>query len=104
MTGHDLNRLPWEAIAQIPTLVILMGTNNLTELLEKLSAGKSGDMGIAIVRWCGRADQQVWTGTLANIQSKLPEGSLSPAVIIVGEVVKFMSNWLSSTAIIGKFR
>jgi len=89
MTGHDLNRLPWEAIAQIPTLVILMGTNNLTELLEKLSAGKSGDMGIAIVRWCGRADQQVWTGTLANIQSKLPEGSLSPAVIIVGEVVKF---------------
>ena len=89
MTGHDLNRLPWEAIAQIPTLVILMGTNNLTELLEKLSAGKSGDMGIAIVRWCGRADQQVWTGTLTDIQSKLPEGSLSPAVIIVGEVVKF---------------
>jgi uroporphyrinogen III methyltransferase/synthase len=46
-------------------------------------------MGIAIVRWCGRANQQVWTGTLADIQSKLPEGSLSPAVIIVGEVVKF---------------
>ena len=89
MTGHDLNRLPWEAIAQIPTLVILMGTNNLTELLEKLSVGKSRDMRIAIVRWCGRADQQVWTGTLTDIQSKLPEGSLSPAVIIVGEVVKF---------------
>jgi len=89
MTGHDLHRLPWDAIAQIPTLVILMGTNNLTGLLEKLSAGKSVDTRIAIVRWCGRADQQVWTGTLTDIQSKLPEGSLSPAVIIVGEVVKF---------------
>ena len=89
MTGHDLTRLPWEAIAQIPTLVVLMGTNNLAGLLEKLSVGKSVDTAIAIVRWCGRVDQQVWTGTLANIQSKLPEGSLSPAVIIVGEVVKF---------------
>ena len=89
MTGHDLNRLPWEAIAQIPTLVILMGTNNLAGLLEKLRLGKSGDTAIAIVRWCGRSDQQVWTGTLTDIQSKLPEGSLSPAVIIVGEVVKF---------------
>jgi len=89
MTGHDLNRLPWEAIAQIPTLVILMGTNNLEGLLEKLSAGKSGDTAIAIVQWCGRIEQQVWTGTLADIQSKLPEYSLSPAVMIVGEVVKF---------------
>jgi uroporphyrinogen III methyltransferase/synthase len=89
MTGHDLEHLPWEAIAQIPTLVILMGTNNLAGLLEKLQEGKSADTKIAIVRWCGRVDQQVWTGTLTDIQSKLPEGSLSPAVIIVGEVVKF---------------
>jgi len=89
MTGHDLERLPWEAITQIPTLVILMGTNNLKSLLEKFQAGKSADTAIAIVRWCGRADQQVWTGTLTDIQSKLPEGSLSPSVIIVGEVVKF---------------
>lgn len=89
MTGHDLERLPWGAIAQIPTLVILMGTNNLSGLLAKLQQGKSGDTKIAIVRWCGRPEQQVWTGTLTDIQSKLPEGSLSPSVIIIGEVVKF---------------
>jgi uroporphyrinogen III methyltransferase/synthase len=89
ITGHDLERLPWEAIAQIPTLVILMGTNNLERLLGKLQAGKSADTKIAIVRWCGRIDQQIWTGTLTDIQSKLPERSLSPAVIVVGEVVKF---------------
>lgn len=89
MTGHDLERLPWGAIAQIPTLVILMGTNSLAGLLEKLRTGKSADTAIAIVRWCGRADQQIWTGTLRDIQSKLPEGSLSPSVIIIGEVVKF---------------
>lgn len=89
MTGHDLERLPWDAIAKIPTLVILMGTNNLAGLLDKLREGKSADTAIAIVRCCGRADQQIWTGTLTNIQSKLPASSLSPAVIIVGEVVKF---------------
>ena len=89
MTGHDLERLPWEAIAQIPTLVILMGTNNLTGLLAKLQGGKSANTPMAIVRWCGRPEQQVWTGTLADIQAKLPEGSLSPSVIIIGEVVKF---------------
>ncbi len=89
MTGHDLSRLPWEAIAKIPTLVILMGTNNLGELLAKLSDGKSADTNIAIVRWCGRPEQQVWTGTVTDISGKLPAGSLSPSVIIVGEVVKF---------------
>ncbi len=89
MTGHDLERLPWGAIAQIPTLVILMGTNNLARLLAKLQEGKSADTQIAIVRWCGRPEQQVWTGTLTDIQSKLPEGSLSPSVMIIGEVVKF---------------
>jgi len=89
MTGHDLDRLPWDAIAQIPTLVILMGTKNLAGLLAKLQQRKSGNEKIAIVRWCGRPEQQVWTGTLQDIQSKLPEGSLSPSVIIIGEVVKF---------------
>ena len=89
MTGHDLSRLPWKAIAQIPTLVILMGTNNLIGLLEKLREGKDADTAIAIVRWSGRVDQQIWTGTLADIQSKLPSGSLSPSVIVIGEVVKF---------------
>jgi uroporphyrinogen III methyltransferase/synthase len=89
MTGHDLDRLPWDAIAQIPTLVILMGTNNLSGLLAKLQQGKSGETKIAIIRWCGRPEQQVWTGTLTDIQSKLPKGSLSPSVMIIGEVVKF---------------
>lgn len=89
MTGHDLERLPWEAIAQIPTLVILMGTQNLAAILAKLQIGKGDYTPVAIVRWCGRNDQQVWTGTIANIQTKLPTESLSPAVIIIGEVVKF---------------
>ena len=89
MTGHDLERLPWEAIAQIPTLVILMGTQNLAAILARLQSGKGEDTPVAIVRWCGRSDQQVWTGTIVNILTKLPTESLSPAVIIIGEVVKF---------------
>jgi uroporphyrinogen III methyltransferase / synthase len=89
LTGHDLDILPWQAIAEIPTLVILMGTANLSELIAKLSSRKSPTTPIGIIRWAGRVDQQIWIGTLADIQLKLPSHSLSPAVIVVGEVVKY---------------
>jgi uroporphyrinogen III methyltransferase/synthase len=91
-TAHDLENLPWQALAQIPTLAILMGTRGLqgknAPLLAKLRQGKAADTAIAVVQWCGSAQQKTWIGTLSDIQSKLPDHSLSPAVILVGEVVR----------------
>lgn len=88
LTGHDLENLPWQGLGQMPTLVILMGTANLANLLEKLKAYKSDQTAIAIIQWAGRINQQIWTGTLGDIQLKLPQ-QLSPAVIVVGDVVKY---------------
>jgi uroporphyrinogen III methyltransferase/synthase len=95
-TAHDLENLPWPALAKIPTLAILMGTAKLkgenAPLLTKLKQGKSADTPIAVVQWCGshaiNKQQKIWIGTLADIQSKLPDRSLAPAVILVGAVVK----------------
>jgi uroporphyrinogen III methyltransferase / synthase len=95
LTGHDLEILPWDSLANIPTLVILMGTANLSGIITKLQVNKSPDLDIAIVQWCGRPQQEIWVGTLSDIQTKLPDRSLSPAVIVVGEVVKHHTwmNW-----------
>ncbi len=87
LTGHEIAALPWSGLAQMPTLVILMGTANLPSLLEKLIFAKNAETPIAIMQWAGRANQQIWTGTLKNILSKLPE-RISPSVIVVGEVVR----------------
>jgi len=94
LTGHDLEILPWQGLGQIPTLIILMGTANLPNLLAKLKIYKSVDTAIAIIQWAGRSNQQIWTGTLGDIEVKLPS-QLSPAVIVVGEVVKY-HDWYRS--------
>ncbi len=88
LTGHDLEILPWEGLGQMPTLVILMGTANLANLLKKIEIYKNGETAIAIIQWAGRPNQQIWTGTLGDIQLKIPT-QLSPAVIVVGDVVKY---------------
>jgi uroporphyrinogen III methyltransferase / synthase len=95
LTGHDLEILLWDSLANIPTLVILMGTANLSGIITKLQVNKSPDLDIAIIQWCGRSQQEIWVGTLSDIQIKLPDRSLSPAVIVVGEVVKHHAwmNW-----------
>jgi uroporphyrinogen III methyltransferase/synthase len=100
-TGHDLEILPWDAIAGIPTLVILMGTANLSGIIAKLEFRKPPDTDIAIIQWCGRSRQKIWMGTLSDIHTKLPDRSLSPAVIVIGSVVKYHAwmRWCKSSII-----
>ncbi len=89
VTGHDSDRLDWETLAQMPTLVILMGTRQLDEILRQLQQkGKSSQTPVAIIRACGTSRQFVWTGTFADIRDRTRGESLSPAVIVIGEVVK----------------
>jgi uroporphyrinogen III methyltransferase/synthase len=89
LSGHDPESLNWEAIAQLPTLVILMGTRQLGQILWQLQRwGKSSQTPIAIVRAAGTEAQRVWTGRLANILDRTRGEMLSPAVVVVGDVVK----------------
>jgi uroporphyrinogen III methyltransferase / synthase len=88
MTAHEVDALNWEALAAIDTLVILMGGKNLAEIIYRLiRQGRSRSTPIAIVRYCGTPQQQIWTGTLETILEITANISLSPAVITIGEVV-----------------
>ncbi len=95
VTGHNPAILDWHTLAQIDTLVILMGGSRLEEIVLHLQAnGRSPSTPIAIIRSCGSPQQQIWTALLQNIVRETAGASLSPAVIIIGEVVKLREYWL----------
>lgn len=89
VTAHEPDALDWETLARIETLVILMGGRHLGEIVYQLQRHScSSQTPIAIIRWAGYPQQQIWTGTLADIIKKTAGISLSPSVIVIGEVVK----------------
>ncbi|AKG21722.1 uroporphyrinogen-III C-methyltransferase [Calothrix sp. 336/3] len=95
VTAHEVDALNWEALSQLDTLVVLMGGRNLQEIVYKLvKYGRSLSTPIAIIRWAGTPEQRIWTGTLETIIGQTVGVSLSPAVMVVGEVVR-LRNYLS---------
>ena len=88
LTAHEPEQLDWEALTQIPTLVILMGGQQLPAIVyQLLRHGRSHHTPVAIIRWAGTAQQQVSIAPLDNIGAQPTGISLSPAVIVIGEVV-----------------
>lgn len=88
ITGNAPDNLDWQALAKIDTLVILMAGRTLAAIVQKLQEnGLKSTIPIAIVKNCGRKNQQIWIGILADIVEKTVNISLSPAVIIIGKVV-----------------
>ena len=89
MTAHNPDELDWEALARMQTLVILMGGQQLAEIVHQLLRhGRSLQTPVAVIRWAGCPQQQVWTAQLGNIIEQTVEVSLSPVVIVIGEVVE----------------
>jgi len=87
-TAHESTELDWEALARIETLVILMGGQQLSEIVyQLLRHGRSPHTPVAVIRWAGCPQQQVWTTDLENIIEQTSGVSLSPVVIVIGEVV-----------------
>lgn len=99
-TGNDPDRLPWQALAAIPTLIILMGTRCLDDIRRRLQAYRSPNTPIAVIHRAGSWQQRVWTGTLADLS--LPDIDLSPAVIVIGETVNDRSLFISSLPLADK--
>lgn len=87
-SAHEPDALNWEALAQLETVVFLMGGRSLGVIAERLMrCGKRPDTPVAIVRSAGQPQQQIWIGNLASIAVQTAGIRLSPAVIVVGEVV-----------------
>ena len=89
VTAHELDPLDWDVLARVDTLVILMGAGNLPEIVDRLARkGRSLSTPVAVIRWAGTPQQQQWNGTLGTIAERTLGCSLSPAVIVVGDVVE----------------
>ena len=87
-TAHDLDALDWEAISRLQTIVFLMGGRQLQGICGRILAHqKRGDTPALIVRWAGQPQQQIWQGTLLSLPQIVKNETLSPCVIIIGEVV-----------------
>jgi uroporphyrin-III C-methyltransferase len=87
-TAHEPEVLDWEALSRLETLVILMGGQNLPEIIHQLRRyQRSLSTPIAIIQWAGTPRQAIWQGELGNILELTAGISLSPVVIVIGEVV-----------------
>lgn len=92
LSAHDPGSLDWPVLVQLDTLVILMGGRQLDTVVRQLRRhGQPPHHPIAIIRCGGWRQQQVWTGTLASILSQTHGESLSPCVMVVGQVVTLRS-------------
>ncbi len=88
-SAHEPNALDWQTLSQLDTLVILMGGKTLPAIIDNLRQwGKSPKTPIAIIRWAGQPQEQIWQGTLGNILKQTAGERLSPCIIVIGEVVQ----------------
>lgn len=94
LTGHLKDgspELPWsELIYEQQTLVLYMGLVGLPHICAQLIRhGQRPDMPVALVSKGTTAEQQVITGTLADIAEQVEQsGITAPTLTIIGEVVK----------------
>lgn len=101
------SNINWSALAKaLGTMVFLMGIGNLEKIVQKLIAsGKSPKTPVAIIRWGTTARQKTLTGNLKNIVQLAKKNKIAPpAIIVVGEVVKFRKdlNWFEKRPLLGK--
>lgn len=81
--------IPYEALAEIDTVVILMGRSNLDEIAKGLiAAGRSPGTPTACIEMGCTPKQRSVLATLATIAAAVDAGDLrAPVVTVVGDVV-----------------
>ncbi len=93
VTGHESpnkkeSQIPWENFKTNDTIIFLMGLHNLSKISTKLmEIGKPKDFPCAVISRGTTSEQSVVVGTLEDIVEKAKDVP-TPALIIVGEVVK----------------
>lgn len=89
-TGHDPSLLDFHSLSRLETIVFVMATRTLSTIAtELIDAGKSPTTPVCIVRKASFEDAQIFNTTLGTATTDVDEMSLSPSVIIIGQVAKF---------------
>ncbi len=112
VTGHEGAgktgpAVDWEKLSTgVGTLAIYMGVGNIKANAANLMAhGRSPETPVALVRWGTTPEQEVLTGTLADIYEKATEARFkAPAVMLVGESVRLREKlkWVEKLPLFGK--
>jgi len=89
--GKESSEIDWERLSLgSGTVVFYMGMKNLPQITANLVAhGRSPQTPVALIRWGTMPEQEIMTGTLADIAGKAwKAGFKAPVITVVGEVVK----------------
>jgi len=83
--SHDLQL----AVQSTATVVVLMGTKKLSEIVSLYKQYDKSSVSIALIQKGTTAQEKVVAGTIDDIEQKvLTSGIGAPAVMVIGEVVK----------------
>ncbi len=93
VTGHEcegVSTLDWEALARVPTLVVLMGLSALPEIIARLlEHGADPATPAAAIASGTLPAQRVVVATLATLAERVAEEGLeAPVTVVIGEVVQ----------------
>ncbi len=94
VTGHHAdgteNRIDWNALARLDTLVFLMCVHNVEKIAQHLiAAGRAPDTPAAMVQMAFWHNELAVTGTLATIAQEVRRAEVKPpATLVIGEVVR----------------
>ena len=112
VTGHEdpsKTAVPvdWQALARTKsTLCVYMGMGNLTFIVgELIKGGLSVETPVACVQWASLGRQKTCVATLDTIVTRVEEAGLTaPAIIVVGEVVRFRESisWFEQKPLLGR--
>ncbi len=91
-SDHKLSKDVALASQSSATVVILMGMNKLEEIISIYKNNRTDDLPVAIIQNGTKDSQKKVVGSINSIQKMVEEHQLSsPAIIIIGEVVKHSS-------------
>ena len=112
VTGHENpgkegTSIPWKALADIGTVVFLMGVRNLSRNMKRLiKAGKNKNTPAAIIAWGTYPAQVTVTGTVGDIAKRVKHRKDvgAPAILVVGGVVtlKEIADWYETKPLFSK--
>lgn len=95
-SNHKLSKDIHLASKSAATVVILMGMHKLEEIISIYKENRTDDLPIAIIQNGTKNTEQKVVGTISSIAKLVSENKISsPAIIVIGEVVKNTSKLTS---------
>ncbi|KQB39637.1 uroporphyrinogen-III C-methyltransferase [Flavobacterium aquidurense] len=95
-SNHELSKDVHLASKSNATVVILMGMHKLEEIISIYQKNREDDLPIAIIQNGTKNTEQKVVGTINSISKLVAENKISsPAIIVIGEVVKNTSRLTS---------